>query len=683
MVSARRGDVTAGGGEAGSRNPSGRPKPGRGAGVAGRRRWRTWLAVSGLALADVLATQGAFLLALLLRFSGEIPAQWLRAYGHVALPYTVAALAIYAVLGLYRRAWKYAGTSELVAVAVASVAATFVLIFLLFVYPGGGYSRGTVLFNFFTLTALVGLVRLILHLRAQGEVAATVLPGIRRQGPPTLIAGAGDGGHLAARELKRHPELGYVVGFLDDAPEKRGLRMEGARVEGSLRELAAVVERTRAEALVVAMPSAPLPVRKELVLEARRLGLLVRTLPDLSEVLHGRVQVGLREVQVEDLLKREPIDLDIGSVAGFLRDRTVLITGGGGSIGSEIARQVAQFEPRLLVLLGHGENSIFETALRLRWSCPGLELQEVIADVRDRARIHEVFGVYRPQVIFHAAAYKHVPLMEVNPTEAIKTNIFGTQNVAEAALECGAERFVLISTDKAVNPTSVMGATKRVAELIIQQLNEDSVRANHPTRFTAVRFGNVLGSRGSVVPVFQEQIRRGGPVTVTHPDMQRYFMTIPEAVQLVIQAAAMGSGGEVFVLEMGRPVRILELAEDMIRLSGFEPYTEIPIVFTGRRPGEKLLEEPLTAEEGATATYHRRIYRANVRGPDAGRMHAALERLKVLTSSAGHEQREVLKVLADLLPFGTAEAEPAPSAASPAPPARARLEALEPPPAPV
>lgn len=608
------------------------------------------MGIAGLVVVDALATHAAFLLALLLRFDGRIPVQWLEAYARVAFPYTVAALALYGALGLYRRAWRYAGTGELLAVAVAAVAATLVLIFLLFVYPGGGYSRATVFFNFFTLTALVGLVRLALHLRARGEIAATVLSGTQREGLPTLIAGAGDGGHLAARELKRHPELGYVVGFLDDAPEKRGLRMEGARVEGSLRELAAVVERTGARALVVAIPSAPLPVRKELVLEARRLGLLVRTLPDLSEILEGRVQVSLREVQIEDLLKREPIDLDIDSVAGFLRDRRVLITGAGGSIGSEIAYQVARFQPRLLVLLGHGENPIFEAAMRLRWSFPELELKEVIADIRDRARMREVFATYRPEVVFHAAAHKHVPLMEANPAEAVKTNIFGTKNVAEAALEYGTERFVLISTDKAVNPTSVMGATKRVAEIIIQQLNEEAVRANRPTRFTAVRFGNVLGSRGSVVPVFQEQIRRGGPVTVTDPEMKRYFMSIPEAVQLVIQAAAMGTGGEVFVLDMGEPVRILELAENMIRLSGFEPYTEIPIVFTGRRPGEKLFEELLTAEEGTMATHHRRIYRANVQTPDTARTRAVLNRLEATTFNPSENSESLVTILSELLP---------------------------------
>lgn len=614
------------------------------------RRWRARMGIAGLVVVDALATHAAFLLALLLRFDGRIPVQWLEAYARVAFPYTVAALALYGALGLYRRAWRYAGTGELLAVAVAAVAATLVLIFLLFVYPGGGYSRATVFFNFFTLTALVGLVRLALHLRARGEIAATVLSGTQREGLPTLIAGAGDGGHLAARELKRHPELGYVVGFLDDAPEKRGLRMEGARVEGSLRELAAVVERTGARALVVAIPSAPLPVRKELVLEARRLGLLVRTLPDLSEILEGRVQVSLREVQIEDLLKREPIDLDIDSVAGFLRDRRVLITGAGGSIGSEIAYQVARFQPRLLVLLGHGENPIFEAAMRLRWSFPELELKEVIADIRDRARMREVFATYRPEVVFHAAAHKHVPLMEANPAEAVKTNIFGTKNVAEAALEYGTERFVLISTDKAVNPTSVMGATKRVAEIIIQQLNEEAVRANRPTRFTAVRFGNVLGSRGSVVPVFQEQIRRGGPVTVTDPEMKRYFMSIPEAVQLVIQAAAMGTGGEVFVLDMGEPVRILELAENMIRLSGFEPYTEIPIVFTGRRPGEKLFEELLTAEEGTMATHHRRIYRANVQTPDTARTRAVLNRLEATTFNPSENSESLVTILSELLP---------------------------------
>jgi len=368
----------------------------------------------------------------------------------------------------------------------------------------------------------------------------------------------------------------------------------------------------------------------------------IKTLPGVYELVDGKVSVKqLRDIQIEDLLGREPVDLDLGQIGAYLLGQTVLVTGAGGSIGSEICRQITRFKPKSIVLLGHGENSIFEIEQELDRRHPGQHTVAVIADVRDEHRIGRVFEQYKPDVVFHAAAHKHVPLMEANPEEALTNNVFGTRNVARAADKHGARRFVMISTDKAVNPVSVMGMSKRVAEMVVQAIGSTS-----QTKFMAVRFGNVLGSRGSVVPMFRKQIAEGGPVTVTHPDMTRYFMTIPEAVQLVIQAGAMGKGGEVFVLDMGEPVKITRLAEEIIRLSGMEPGKDMEIVYTGVRPGEKLFEEILTTEEVATSTKHKKIYVAKDAEPDVEVLRATMREIAVADGGVGAERgRELLEAL--------------------------------------
>jgi FlaA1/EpsC-like NDP-sugar epimerase len=364
------------------------------------------------------------------------------------------------------------------------------------------------------------------------------------------------------------------------------------------------VSKHQIDEIIVAMPSAPGRTIRSVVDSCKNLKVSMKILPGVYELVDGKVSVKqLRDIQIEDLLGREPVHLDLESIGAYLTNQTVLVTGAGGSIGSEICRHIARFKPKSIVLLGHGENSIFEIEQELKRKYPNQHTVAVIADIRNEDRINKVFEGYKPDVVFHAAAHKHVPLMEANPEEALSNNVFGTRNVARAADRYGAERFVLISTDKAVNPVSVMGMSKRVAEMVVQ-----SIGANSKTKFMAVRFGNVLGSRGSVVPIFRRQIAEGGPVTVTHPDMTRYFMTIPEAVQLVIQAGAMGQGGEIFVLDMGEPVRITQLAEDIIRLSGLEPGSDIEIVYTGVRPGEKMFEETLTRDEQAMATKHNKIY---------------------------------------------------------------------------
>jgi len=418
---------------------------------------------------------------------------------------------------------------------------------------------------------------------------------------------------MVAKELANHPEIGKrAVGFIDDDPSKANSVLMGLPVLGTRDGIRRVIHDYGVNEVIVAMPSAPGGVIRATMDACKDLKVRIKTLPGVYELVDGKVSVKqLRDIQIEDLLGREPVDLDLDQIGAYLAGQTVLVTGAGGSIGSEICRQITRFKPKSIVLLGHGENSIFEIEQELDRRHPGQHTVAVIADVRDEHRIGRVFEQYKPDVVFHAAAHKHVPLMEANPEEALTNNVFGTRNVARAADKHGSKRFVMISTDKAVNPISVMGMSKRVAEMVVQAIGSTS-----RTKFMAVRFGNVLGSRGSVVPMFRKQIAEGGPVTVTHPDMTRYFMTIPEAVQLVIQAGAMGHGGEVFVLDMGEPIKITRLAEEIIRLSGMEPGKDMEIVYTGVRPGEKLFEEILTTEEVATTTRHKKIFVAKDAEPD-------------------------------------------------------------------
>jgi len=412
---------------------------------------------------------------------------------------------------------------------------------------------------------------------------------------------------MVVKEIHANPQLGLTpVGFVDDDHSKLGLRLGNLQVMGTLEQIREIADREHVQELIITMPRASGTVVRKVVRAAYEAGLRTRTVPGLFEILGGRVSVAaLREVQIEDLLRRDPVQTDLNAVRRLAAGRTVLVTGAGGSIGAELCRQLVALEPKNLILLGHGENPIFETLHELLSDEPRPNLIPIIADIRDRHRIQRIFAQHKPYAVFHAAAHKHVPLMEENVSEAITNNVQGTRNIVDAAVSCGTQHFVLISTDKAVRPTNVMGASKRVAECIVQ----NAARA-HNRHFVSVRFGNVLGSRGSVVPTFLRQIQDGGPVTVTHPDMRRYFMTIPEAVQLVLQAGALGRGGELFMLDMGEPVRIVDLARDMIRLSGLEEGSDIDIEFTGIRPGEKLYEEMFFNHEIAEPTEHPKVLRA-------------------------------------------------------------------------
>ncbi len=558
---------------------------------------------------------------------------------------TPVALTVFVLSGLYRRIWSFASVAEVERMALGvSIAAVCSAIVGLVLLPVSGLTPVRVPLSVVALYALLSgafivAPRLFFRVRTWH--------GRRRRREDdmrAIIVGAGAAGHMIAKELLTNHELGlYPVAFIDDDPRKNKLRLHEIPVVGTIADIGRVAHEQDVGAIVIAMPSAPGSVIRRIVQAAADAGLKTRTLPPLSDVLSGRASPSsLRDVQIEDLLRRDPVQTDLAAVRNLAKGRTVLITGAGGSIGSELCRQLARLEPACLVILGHGENSIFDIQAELLATFPKLNLLPVIADVRDRQRINGIFDDLRPYAVFHAAAHKHVPLMEENVVEAITNNVHGTTNVVNAAIDAGVEHFVLISTDKAVRPTSIMGATKRLAERVVQH-----AAVAHGRNFVSVRFGNVLGSRGSVVPTFFRQIRAGGPVMVTHPEMRRYFMTIPESVQLVLQAGTLGMGGEVFVLDMGEPVKIVDLASDLIRLCGYEPGKDIDIQFTGIRPGEKLYEEMFFHEEHALPTTHPKLLRAKKAGMPEGLMRR-IERLVVAAETA--DDNELRDMLVTLVP---------------------------------
>jgi len=592
-----------------------------------------------------LAAFGSFYL----RFEGGIPLDYYQTYYHTAVGGTILYLAVFYVFGLYNRLWQYASTGELLSIIYAVTVGTGGTVAVVYFY---GLSNAdtlsyirmphtAVVLLWLAMVFLIGGSRFIWRILQENAFDRHV-PGSQKQ---VLIVGAGDAGVLAARELKnRNYRDGRPVGFIDDSHSKQKLQLLGIPVLGTRMDIARVVKGHSVDEVIIAMPSASGESVREIVQICEKSGVELKIMPGVYDIISGDINVNpIRQVQVEDLLGRDPVSVDLEEVAGYVAGETVFITGAGGSIGSEICRQIARFNPGKLVLLGHGENSIFDIEQELRAEHPGIDYITEILDIKDRDKVFLIFNRYKPGVVFHAAAHKHVPLMERNPEEALKNNVVGTQNLAEAADGVKVKTFVSISTDKAVNPTSVMGATKRTAEMLIQSLDLRS-----KTKFVAVRFGNVLGSRGSVIPTFKRQIAQGGPVTVTHPDMVRYFMTIPEAAQLVIQAGAMGRGGEIFILDMGKPVKIVDLAKDLIRLSGFEPDVDIKIQFTGIRPGEKLFEELLTAEEGVTSTKHSRIFVAKPNAIDVKLIeeltHIVRERGSFLTRD------EVIELLQTVIP---------------------------------
>ncbi|MDQ7794919.1 MAG: nucleoside-diphosphate sugar epimerase/dehydratase [bacterium] len=592
-----------------------------------------------LLLADLFWVNLGWAAGLWLRFEGAVPSIYRATWVDLLWPVNLVHGGAFVVAGYYWRIWKYADARDMLRLVSGEAVATAALWGIIYHLLRFSYPRSAILIAAMLTLLLTGGTRMLAKLAGSGE------PWFRaRNGSRVLVVGAGEAGRMVARELNRHPELGAVpVGFADDDRRKRGMLIGGLRVLADRANLEQVVTERRIGQIIIAMPSATPQVTSEWTRVAARTRARVRLLPGVYELLDGRIDLAaLRDVRPEDFLGREPAVIDLEEAAGNLHDRVVLVTGAGGSIGSELCRQVSRFGPRLLVLLGNEENQLHELAADLDLEHPGQPRQIVLADIRDRERMDWVLSSYGPAVVFHAAAHKHVPLLENNPEEAVKNNLFGTRNVALAALAAGVRGFVYVSSDKAVRPSSVMGATKRVGELIVQSLNREG-----GTVFVAVRFGNVLGSRGSVLPLFQRQVARGGPVTVTDPEATRYFMTVEEACQLLLQAAAIGHGGQVLILDMGTPVRILELAENVIRLAGKEPGADIPIQFIGLRPGEKVHEELLTAWEEVGATSHDRIFVAQQEAPPWSALDRELGRLEALVRAGdGPAIRETLFRLA-------------------------------------
>ncbi|MCK4257782.1 MAG: polysaccharide biosynthesis protein [Halanaerobiales bacterium] len=570
--------------------------------------------------------QLALLFSFLLRFEGILPTEFLKIYGPLIIPITAFKIASFVFNNLYKKVWRYANLHELVSIFQGVTLGSVLFVGYVFFF-GLSFPRSIILMDWMFTIMLMGGSRFILRMWRESINLKVISSDPRK----VLIIGAGDAGEMVLKEYMKHRELNTkIVGLIDDDPAKYNLEIHGVRVLGSRREIPYIIERFDVDEVIIAIPSASGKEIREIHQLCNNNDVTVRILPGVYEIITGGVSLNqIREVRVEDLLGREPVKIDMEEIAAYLTGKKVLITGGGGSIGSEICRQVAKFNPEKLIVFDISENNVYDIDLEMKDKYKHLDIVPIIGSVRDIVKLRQVFKRYKPDVVFHAAAHKHVPLMEFNSEEAVKNNIFGTRNVAMVADEYGVGRFVMISTDKAVNPTNIMGATKRVAEMIIQDMSKKS-----KTKFVAVRFGNVLGSRGSVIPLFKKQIAQGGPVTVTHPEINRFFMTIPEASQLVIQAGALGNGGEVFVLDMGKPVKIIDLAKDIIELSGLKVDEDIEIKITGLRPGEKLYEELLSDKEGTVATKHERILIAKLDEFDFILLKKSLEQMEQAVNSS-------------------------------------------------
>lgn len=554
---------------------------------------------------DILVFGLAHVSAYMIRFEfslGELETQRMLTIIPLLIPLKTV---VFIGFGLYRGMWRYASLNEMANLLKASIVSSLCLVaFILFVYHFKGYSRAVVIIDCGLTFLFAGFLRLSIRLFYQRQgLFNRFEKGEEKKKKRILIIGAGDAGEKALREIRDNPGLKYqVIAFLDDNREKHGQSIHGVTVSGGLESLYQVVEEKKIDEILIAIPSATGSRMRAIVNACEKTGIPFKTLPGLGELIGGKVSVkALRDVNYQDLLGRSPVELDSQGIAEYLKNVPVLITGAGGSIGSELCRQIARFFPSLMILLDASEANLYQIEMEFRHLVGFQNIVPILADIRSASIVEKVFNMYKPGVVFHAAAYKHVPMLQLNPWQAVYNNILGTQTVMEKAIAHGVNRFVLVSTDKAVRPTNIMGATKRVCELMMQAMQGDK------PRMIAVRFGNVVGSSGSVIPVFREQIAIGGPVTVTHPQVTRYFMTIPEAAQLILQTGAQGMGGEIFILEMGTPVKIVDMARDLIRLSGKDPDKDIQIKFTGLRPGEKLYEELITEGEGIVRTDHEKI----------------------------------------------------------------------------
>jgi FlaA1/EpsC-like NDP-sugar epimerase len=567
-----------------------------------------------IVLVHVFAFAAALGLSFLIVRNMQIRKDWLLYQFPLLLLFMLPIkLIVFGLFKQYRGWWRYVGISDLLGIFRASLLSTMIIVLLwygLFNISAlqkfhwgfeklSGVGDGVILLDFFTTMMFLGGLRMVVRLYNE-EFNSESTVGLKR----FIIIGAGDAGEALLRETLRMKAQQYeMVGFVDDDPHKQGMSIHGINVLGTVEQLPKICEKYNVEEIAIALPGSDRQQLRRVVQICQGTKIRFRTVPSITDIASGKLKVSqIRDVDINDLLGRDVIELELDKIEGFLKDKVILVTGAGGSIGSEMCRQVCQFGPKQLLLVELAENPLFHIERELLRDYPDVPMKAIICNISDRFRVKEVFAKYKPEVVIHAAAHKHVPLMETNPGESIKNNVVGTKNIADASDENGVNNFVMISTDKAVNPTSLMGSSKRVAEMYVQDINTTS-----DTHFVTVRFGNVLGSNGSVIPIFKKQIARGGPVTVTHPDMERYFMTIPEASQLVLQAATLGKGGEIFVLDMGESVKIVHLARELITLSGFRPDEDIEIKFSGMRPGEKLFEELSIKGEDMQSTRHPKI----------------------------------------------------------------------------
>jgi FlaA1/EpsC-like NDP-sugar epimerase len=607
---------------------------------------QTWIGLQvGARRAAIIAVHlvlwtAALAIAFLLRFEFAVPHGFLPAVA-VWLPVLlIVRVGTFGAMGLFRGVWRYTGARDAIAIVEATTISSLVVLAFL-VVAIQGFPRSVVAIEWLAALALVGGSRFAIRaMRAPSKDDDAPEEALR-----VIIIGAGDAGEMLVRELlqSRQARRFHVVGFLDDDEAKKGAHIHGVRVLGQIDLLKRFVALRNIQEALIAIPTASGTQMRRIVDVCKEAGVRFKTIPGIENLIDGRVAVSsLRDVAIEDLLGREPVQLDMAAISAEMEGHVVMVSGAGGSIGSELSRQVCRFRPSSLVLVERTENNLFHIHRELLSSSPDVRVVPCVADISDGPRMRDLFAAHRPTIVFHAAAHKHVPMMEWNPGEAVKNNVLGTKTLADLADEHGVQRFVMISTDKAVNPTSVMGVSKRVAEIYVQALSQRS-----RTRFVAVRFGNVLGSAGSVIPIFKEQIAAGGPVTVTHPEMKRYFMTIPEASQLVLQAGTMGQGGEIFVLDMGQPVKIADLARDLITLSGLKPGEDVEVRFTGLRPGEKLFEELSLTDENADRTLHPKIFVGRLRPHP---MEEVVEQIRRLAATAAAQPENVRACFAEIVP---------------------------------
>jgi FlaA1/EpsC-like NDP-sugar epimerase len=610
-------------------------------------------------LLDAFFLCSAFYLSHLIRFDFN-PPDWAMVRFRQFLPVVVVLkLVCFYLLGLYKGMWRYTSMADLInVIKAATVASLGLIVFVLYKTRFDMVSRSVFFIDWGLTVMLIIGIRVVIRLCFENftqdfrisdlrQIVSSMFGKKNKKGRAMLIIGAGDCGEKICRQFRENPSVqSHVAGFLDDDKSKTGRRIHGVPVLGTIDDIETIAPGMGIEDVIIAIPSAGSGRMRQIVDLCKKADVNFKIIPDMGELIDGRIDISaIRNVEYRDLLGREPVQLDKEKIGKYLNQRTVLVTGAGGSIGTGLCRQICRFSPKKIILLERAESPLYEIDLELKKNFTRVEVVPMLADIQDKMELAGIFSRFQPEIVFHAAAYKHVPMLENHPWKAVENNIFGTRNLVAAARDSGCKRFVFVSTDKAVNPTNVMGTSKRICELLVQKEN---VLADAGTRFMTVRFGNVIGSVGSVIPLFKKQIQEGGPVTVTHPDMIRYFMLIPEACQLILQAGAMGKGGEIFILEMGEPVKIDQMARDLIRFSGFEPEADIKIVYTGLRPGEKLYEELMTDLEGVIPTNHQKIRVLNSHTGDVSLLNSRLQELKIAAENRDPDQ--IRKVLHQIVP---------------------------------